>query len=217
MTELLVEAGLPKGVINLVTCSRDEAEILLVNPDIKGVSFVGSTAVGMHIYATAAAAGKRVQALTEAKNHALVLRDAVLERSARGIINSACGCAGERCMALPVVVVRGLHRRRARGHAGRRWRKLKIGPAYRPRASSGPVITAEHREFVASGSRRASTRAQRWCSTAAGSASTGYENGFYLGPTIFDHVGADNWAGTTRSSGRCLASSGSRTSRRASP
>ena len=91
-------------MLNLVTCSRNEAEILLKHPDVKGVSFVGSTAVGRHIYATAAAAGKRVQALTEAKNHALVLRDAALERTARGIINSACGCAGERCMALPVVV-----------------------------------------------------------------------------------------------------------------
>ncbi len=80
--ELWEEAGLPKGVINLVTCSRNEAEILLRHPDIKGVSFVGSTSVGRHIYATAAANGKRVQALTEAKNHALVLRDAALERSA---------------------------------------------------------------------------------------------------------------------------------------
>ena len=103
--ELWAEAGLPPGVLNLVTCSRHEAEILLEHPDVKGVSFVGSMGVGQHIYALAAANGKRVQCLTEAKNHALVLKDAALERSARGIINSAYGCAGERCMALPVVVV----------------------------------------------------------------------------------------------------------------
>ena len=78
---LWVEAGLPAGVLNLVTCSRNEAEILLRHPYVKGISFVGSTSVGKHIYATAASNGKRVQALTEAKNHTLVLRDAALERS----------------------------------------------------------------------------------------------------------------------------------------
>ncbi len=84
MMELLIEAGLPKGVANLVTCSRVEADSLLVNPAVRGITFVGSTAVGKHIYQTAAGAGKRVQALTEAKNHALILEDAVLERSVAG-------------------------------------------------------------------------------------------------------------------------------------
>ena len=102
--ELWQEAGLPDGVLNLVTCSRNEAECLLKHPDVRGVSFVGSTSVGRHIYSTAAAHGKRVQALCEAKNHGLVLEDAALERSARGIINSSFGCAGQRCMALPVIV-----------------------------------------------------------------------------------------------------------------
>jgi malonate-semialdehyde dehydrogenase (acetylating)/methylmalonate-semialdehyde dehydrogenase len=105
MLELLHQAGLPRGVVNLVTCSRNEADLLLSHPDVKGVSFVGSTSVGLHIYKTAAANGKRVQALTEAKNHALVLKDCVLERTVRGIINSTYGCAGQRCMALPVVCV----------------------------------------------------------------------------------------------------------------
>jgi malonate-semialdehyde dehydrogenase (acetylating) / methylmalonate-semialdehyde dehydrogenase len=105
MMELWQEAGIPDGVINLVTAGRNEAEILLRHPDIKGVSFVGSTKVGLHIYQTAAANGKRVQALTEAKNHALVLRDCKVERAARGIINAflrMCrstlhGAAGHRC------------------------------------------------------------------------------------------------------------------------
>ena len=127
--DLWYEAGLPKGVLNLVTCSRNEAEILLKHPDVKGVSFVGSTSVGKHIYATAAANGKRVQALTEAKNHALVLRDAALERTARGITNSACGCAGERCMALPVIVVEEAVADQMVAVLVKVMQELKIGPA----------------------------------------------------------------------------------------
>ena len=114
LLELLQEAGLPKGVVNVVTCSRKEAEILLTHPLVRGVSFVGSTDVGRHVYSVAAAHGKRVQAQTEAKNHGLVLADASLERAAAGIINSTFGCAGMRCMALPVCV--GAEQRRRRVH-----------------------------------------------------------------------------------------------------
>ena len=92
--------GLPDGVLNIVTCSRNEAEIFLRHPNVRGITFVGSTSVGLHIYGTAAAHGKRVQALCEAKNHGLVLEDAALERSARGIINSAFGQALCRSQAL---------------------------------------------------------------------------------------------------------------------
>ncbi|MDR2302253.1 MAG: aldehyde dehydrogenase family protein, partial [Deltaproteobacteria bacterium] len=105
LLEILIEAGLPKGVVNLVTCSRDELAGLIAHPDVNGVSFVGSESVGKIVYGQAAAAGKRVQCLTEAKNHALVLEDAPLEWTARRVVNSAFGCAGQRCMALPVVVV----------------------------------------------------------------------------------------------------------------
>ncbi len=103
--ELLIEAGIPEGVVNVITCSRKEAELLLMHPDVKGISYVGSTEVGRHIYATAAAHGKRVQVLGEAKNHALVLRDCHFEKSAQAIVASAFGAAGQRCMALPVAVV----------------------------------------------------------------------------------------------------------------
>ena len=92
MVELLNEAGLPKGVVNLITCGPERAEFLVKHPDVKGVTFVGTTAVGLHVYATAAAGGKRVQALCQAKNHALVLEDAALERTARGDLRS-CGSA----------------------------------------------------------------------------------------------------------------------------
>ena len=146
--ELWEEAGLPKGVINLVTCCRNEAEILLKHPDVKGVSFVGSTSVGRHIYATAAANGKRVQALTEAKNHALVLHDAALERTARGIVNSACGCAGERCMALPAVVVEEGIADKLVALIGKMMKDLKVGPAYEKASQLGPVVNAEHKKNV---------------------------------------------------------------------
>lgn len=104
IASLYQQAGLPDGVINIITCSRNEADLLMEHPDVAGISFVGSTSVGLHIYEKAAKNGKRVQALCEVKNHALVLEDAQIERTARGIINSAFGCAGARCMALPVVV-----------------------------------------------------------------------------------------------------------------
>ncbi|MDD4316423.1 MAG: aldehyde dehydrogenase family protein, partial [Clostridia bacterium] len=102
--EIYRQAGLPDGVLNVISCDRNDTQELLTNPIIKGISFVGSTKVGKYIYETGAAHGKRVQALCEAKNHALVLDDAPVDRAAAGIINAFCGCAGERCMALPVVV-----------------------------------------------------------------------------------------------------------------
>ena len=191
IAELWAQAGLPKGVINVVTCSRHEAEILLKHPDIKGVSFVGSTAVGLHIYATAAAAGKRVQALTEAKNHALVLRDAALERSARGIINSACGCAGERCMALPVVVAEEAIADELVATLVRLMGELKIGPAYDKTSQLGPLVNAEHRQSVIKWIEKGVEEGATLVLDGRGIPSVpGYENGFYLGPTLFDHVTA---------------------------
>ena len=99
------EGGFPKGVVNLVTCSRVEADILLTDERVKAVTFVGTTGVGKQVYSKAAAHGKRVQAQCEAKNHALVLEDCNLEATVNAIINSTYGCAGMRCMALPVVCV----------------------------------------------------------------------------------------------------------------
>ena len=131
IAELYQEAGLPDGVLNIVTCSRKEAELFLSHPDIKGISFVGSTSVGLHIYTEAAAHGKRVQALCEAKNHALVLEDSPIERTAAGIINAAFGCAGERCMALPTVVVQEsiadqlVESNCEKGQGFKGWRKLR--------------------------------------------------------------------------------------------
>ena len=186
--ELFREAGLPDGVVNLVTCSRHEAELFLKHPDVKGITFVGSTSVGRHIYATAAANGKRVQALCEAKNHALVLEDAPLERTARGIINAAFGCAGERCMALPVVVAQ-----ESIADELVRWlvgiaRELKVGPAYDRTSELGPVITAEHRRSVLDRIEKGLAEGAELVLDGRKITVNGFENGFYLGPTIFDRV-----------------------------
>jgi len=148
ITELWYEAGLPKGVLNMVTTSRVEAEILLKHPDIVGVSFVGSTKVGQHIYSTAAANGKRVQALTEAKNHALVLEDCVLERTARGIVNAFCGCAGQRCMALPVICVQESIADELVDYLVKFSSELKLGPAYEKSTGLGPLVNEGHMKYV---------------------------------------------------------------------
>jgi malonate-semialdehyde dehydrogenase (acetylating) / methylmalonate-semialdehyde dehydrogenase len=189
ITELWHEAGLPPGVLNIVTTSRNEAEIFLRHPDIKGVSFVGSTSVGLHIYATAAAHGKRVQALTEAKNHALVLRDAVIERTAQSIINSFCGCAGERCMALPVVVVENAVADELVARVKLLAQRLKLGAAYDRTTDLGPLINAGHRSFVTGWIEKGVAEgATLVLDGRQAPAPKGGEGGFFLGPTIFDHV-----------------------------
>lgn len=189
LMELWQEAGLPDGVLNVVTASRKEAELFLTHPDIKGVSFVGSTKVGKHIYSTAAANGKRVQALTEAKNHALVLRDCHLDRTAQGIMNAFCGCAGERCMALPVVVVENAIADQLVARLKALASEVRLGPAYEKGTGMGPVVNKGHQEFVLN-----------WIETAIKEGAelvldgrnpqvdAGLEKGFFIGPTIFDHV-----------------------------
>jgi len=188
IAELYRQAGLPDGVLNIVTCSRNEAEIFLTHPAVKGVSFVGSTSVGLHIYSTAAASGKRVQALCEAKNHALVLEDAPIERTAAGIINAAFGCAGERCMALPVIAVQESIADKLVAAIAEKAKALKIGPAYDKATDMGPVVTASHRASVAKWIETGVAEGAKLVLDGRDIAVPGHENGFYLGPTILDHV-----------------------------
>jgi len=188
LVELLTEAGLPKGVVNVVTCSRNEAELLLSHPDVKGITFVGSTKIGRHIYATAAASGKRVQCLCEAKNHALVLEDTPIERTVAGILNSSFGCAGERCMALPVIVVQESIADAVAAELLRQVKKKKIGPAYDKTTDLGPVVTAEHRKFVTDWIETGVREGAELILDGRNVVVPGYENGFYLGHTICDHV-----------------------------
>ena len=191
IAELYQQAGLPDGVLNIVTCSRREAELFLSHPDVKGVSFVGSTGVGRHIYAEAAKYGKRVQALCEAKNHALVLNDAPIGRTAAGIINSAFGCAGERCMALPVVVAQENIADELVEAIVTKAKQLKVGPAYLKDTDMGPLVTAGHRDFVVSWIDKGEREGARIVLDGRNYQVSGYEGGFYVGPTVLDNVTED--------------------------
>jgi malonate-semialdehyde dehydrogenase (acetylating)/methylmalonate-semialdehyde dehydrogenase len=186
--ELYRQAGLPDGVLNVVTCSRNEAELFLTHPDVRGVSFVGSTAVGLNVYSKAAAHGKRVQALCEAKNHALVLADAPIERTARGILNAAFGCAGERCMALPAVVAEERIADRLVECIVKYAKEIKVGPAYDKTSGMGPLVNGAHRASVERWIERGVQEGARLALDGRGFVVPGYEGGFYLGPTVFDHV-----------------------------
>ncbi len=185
---LLQEAGLPDGVVNIVTCSRQEAELFLTHPDVKGVTLVGSTSVGKHIYATAAANGKRVQALCEAKNHALVLEDAPIQRTVAGILNSSFGCAGERCMALSVVCVQESIADRLVEEILKQIKSKKIGPAYDKTTDLGPVVTAGHKKFVTDWIAKGVEEGAQLILDGRNTVVPGYENGFYVGHTVFDHI-----------------------------
>jgi len=193
--ELAIEAGLPKGVVNLVTCSRNEADLLLEHPDVRGISFVGSTSVGTHIYSTAAKHGKRVQCLTEAKNHALIMRDAELEIAAQRIINSTYGCAGMRCMALPVLVVEECVADEFVSYLVKYAKQLKIGCSYDPQTVLGPVVSAEHKQFVLSWIKKAIEEGAKLVLDGRNIAVPGFEKGYFIGPTIFDHVTEDMTCG----------------------
>ncbi|MDO4787792.1 MAG: CoA-acylating methylmalonate-semialdehyde dehydrogenase [Johnsonella sp.] len=191
IADIYKEAGLPDGVLNIISCKRTEAEIFLTHPKVKGITFVGTTKAGKHIYSVAASHGKRVQALCEAKNHALVMEDAPIERTAAGIINAAYGCAGERCMALPVVVVHESIADKLVEEIKKQAQTLKVGPAYDKASKLGPVVNKGHKEriegYIAKGIEEGATLVL----DGRGKKVEGFENGFYLGPTIFDHVTED--------------------------
>ncbi|MCL5027247.1 MAG: CoA-acylating methylmalonate-semialdehyde dehydrogenase [Chloroflexi bacterium] len=188
LLDLLYEAGLPRGVVNVVTCSRNEAEIFLEHPDVRGISFIDSTETGRRIYSKAAAHGKRVRALCEAKNHGIVLRDAALVRAARGIINSTFGCAGMRCMALPVLCVENAIADEFISHLVQFAKERVVGPAYDPKTELGPVVSAEHKKFVTDWIAKGVEEGAELLLDGRNAVVPGYENGFYIGPTIFDHV-----------------------------
>lgn len=188
IAELYKQAGLPDGVLNVVTCGKEEVASLIAHPDIKGVSFVGSTAVGRHIYQTAAGAGKRAQALCEAKNHALVMPDAPVGKVAAGIVNASFGCAGERCMALPVVAVHESIADELVAEIVRLAKALKVGPAYDKTSGLGPVISPAHKKSVENRIEQGISEGATLVLDGRGIVVPGYENGFYIGPTIFDHV-----------------------------
>jgi len=189
------EGGFPPGVVNLVTCRRHESELLLTDPRVKAITFVGSTATGKHIYSTAAAHGKRVQALCEAKNHALLLEDADLESAANAIINSTYGCAGMRCMALPVIVVQDSIADKFVSLLKKKAEALPIGCAYHPDTRLGPVVNAEHKKSICNAIQRGIDEGAELVLDGRNCEVPGFENGFFVGPTILDHVQKDMYVG----------------------
>ena len=182
------EAGFPKGIVNLVTCSRNESELLLTDPRIKAVTFVGSTSVGKHIYSIAAAHGKRVQAQCEAKNHALVLEDCDLESTVNAIINSTYGCAGMRCMALPGGVVQESIADKFVEMLKQKAMGLKVGCAYDPETQLGPVVNQKHKDSICAWIEKGIEEGAKLVLDGRNCKVKGFEGGYFVGPTIFDHV-----------------------------
>lgn len=193
--QLYKDAGVPDGVLNVLTCSRNEIDTILEHPDVRGITFVGSTPVGKKIYQKAAATGKRVQALTQAKNHALVLADAPIGRTVAGIINSAYGCAGQRCMALPVVVVEEAIADKFVEELIKQSKGIKVGPAYDKTSGLGPVTYKKHYDEVVADIDKGVKEGAKLVLDGRNYKVEGFENGYYVGPTIFDHVTEDMTVG----------------------
>lgn len=189
LAQLLLEAGLPEGVFNIVHGSRQAAARLLEHPEVRAISFVGSQPVAAAIYREAAAHGKRVQALSGAKNHLIVLPDADLDVTLEAVVGSAFGSTGQRCMAGSVLVAQNRVADEFLEMLIERANNLKVGSGFDPETEMGPLIREQHRErvkgYIAKGEqegarllfdgRRASVPPQ----------------GFFLGPTIFDQVHPD--------------------------
>jgi malonate-semialdehyde dehydrogenase (acetylating)/methylmalonate-semialdehyde dehydrogenase len=186
LAELWQQAGLPDGVFTVLQGDKEAVDALLHHPDVKAVSFVGSTPVASRIYEVGTAQGKRVQALGGAKNHALVLPDADLDLAADAIVSAAYGSAGERCMALSVAVAVGDVADGLVDALAVRLPKLIVGDGAAPGTDMGPLITAEHRDrvagYVGSGAEAGATV------VVDGRTASLPEQGFFLGATLLDHV-----------------------------
>jgi malonate-semialdehyde dehydrogenase (acetylating)/methylmalonate-semialdehyde dehydrogenase len=186
LAELLTEAGLPDGVFNVVQGDKEAVDALLANPTVQAVSFVGSTPIARYIYATGTAAGKRVQALGGAKNHMVVLPDADLGMAADAAVSAAYGSAGERCMAVSVVVAVGDVGDELVPAIVERARAVRIGPGTDPDAEMGPLVTREHRDRVASYLPAAESAGAEI--VLDGRERTFDGDGFFLGVSVVDRV-----------------------------
>ena len=192
LAQLLQQAGLPDGVFNVVNGDKEAVDVLLAHEQIQAVSFVGSTPVARYIYATATAHGKRCQALGGAKNHAIVMPDADLDNVVNSLLGAAFGSSGERCMALSVVVAVGdaladrLVAQISTAMAG-----LKVGAYSDGGNDFGPVITAAHKEKVEGYIASAAEQGATLVVDGRGVQPAGYENGFFVGATLIDHVTPD--------------------------
>ncbi|HZG05609.1 MAG TPA: CoA-acylating methylmalonate-semialdehyde dehydrogenase [Streptomyces sp.] len=188
LAELAAEAGLPDGVLNVVNGDRAAVDRLLEHPEVAAVSFVGSTPIARRIHLKAVEHGKRVQALGGAKNHMLVLPDADLDHAADSAVNAAYGSAGERCMAVSVVVAVGGIGDELVKRIAERAGRLRIGPGDDPASEMGPLITAEHRDTVASYVHGAREQGAEVVVDGTGYTVEGYEKGFFTGVSLLDKV-----------------------------
>ena len=192
LAELMSEAGLPDGVLNVVNGDKEAVDALLKSREVEAVSFVGATPTAEYVYATGTASGKRVQALGGAKNHAIVMPDADIDNAANALMGAAYGTSGERCMAISVAVCVGDEvADKVAGKLKDGATRMKVGPASDAASEMGPLITRDHfekvRAYVDIGVEEGATLVVDGRELAL----QGYEDGYFLGPCLFDHVTPD--------------------------
>jgi malonate-semialdehyde dehydrogenase (acetylating)/methylmalonate-semialdehyde dehydrogenase len=189
LAELMMEAGAPEGVLNVVHGDKEAVDAIIAHPEIKAISFVGSSDIAHYIYSHGTANGKRVQAMGGAKNHGIVLPDADLDQVVKDLVGAAYGSAGERCMALPVVVPVG---KKTADDLRERLipeiERLKVGISTDADAQYGPVVSEAHKRKVEDYIGLGAKEGAELVRDGRGFKLQGYENGFFVGPTLFDKV-----------------------------
>jgi malonate-semialdehyde dehydrogenase (acetylating)/methylmalonate-semialdehyde dehydrogenase len=188
IAELMKQAGLPDGVLNVVHGDKEAVDAILNHPGIAAISFVGSTPIAKYIYETGAKNGKRVQALGGAKNHAIVLPDADMEFAANALISAGYGSAGERCMAISAVVAVGAAADPLVEKLKTKAEAIKIGPGDAAGVDMGPLVTGAHRDKVKGYIDIGEREGARLVKDGRGCKVAGHEEGFFLGTTLFDEV-----------------------------
>ena len=199
LAELFEEAGLPKGVFQVVHGDKEAVDAILHHPDIQAVGFVGSSDIAQYIYSTAAANGKRAQCFGGAKNHMIVMPDADLDQAVDALIGAGYGSAGERCMAISVAVPVGEETaQRLRNRLVERVNQLRVGHSLDPKADYGPLVTGAAltrvKDYIAKGIEAGAEAVVDGRERAADDLTFGdasLEGGFFIGPTLFDHVTPD--------------------------
>ncbi len=191
LAQMFSEAGLPDGVLNVLHGNKNVVDMLLTSTNINSISFVGSTPVAKYIYKTAAEHSKRVQALGGAKNHLLVMPDANIDQVVDGVMGAAFGSAGERCMAVSVVVAVGNIADDIINKVNDKSISLKVAPWTDPESEMGPVISKEHKNKILEYISKGIDEGAKIVLDGRNIHVQGYENGYFLGPTIFDNVTKD--------------------------
>ena len=192
LAELFMEAGAPAGVLNVVHGDKVAVDAILTHPLIRAVSFVGSSDIASYVYSTGTAHGKRVQAMGGAKNHGIILPDADLDQAVKDLIGAAYGSAGERCMALPVVVPVGAKTADTlREMVLAEIDTLRVGISSDPAAQYGPVVSAAHKQKIEGYIQMGVDEGAELVVDGRGFSLQGYEKGFFVGPSLFDHVKKD--------------------------